>query len=232
MHKATDSDVDLEFFLMQADATHGMCSTLASTVNQLERGGPGGGNLGEDGLYVHPYTDLQLGTGKCVRGDIERCRWLASAWFACSEQNRNLLLARHLAPRAMFRSDEGYGARDRHVEGSDGKAGRHGSTRTGVEAQLGELANVALTVYPDAGELWVACHEYSGDAGKPSPTVTGKQAGYGRTIRRARRVAEKALEPAWAEWFESKAAADPMRLPRERRNMTPSFFPNESDAAE
>jgi hypothetical protein len=226
MHKATDSDSDLEFWLTQADAVLGARGTLASTINQLECGGAGGGgNLGEDGLFVHPYTDLQLGTGRCVRGDVERCRWLASAWFACSVETRALLLARHLAPRAMFRSDEGYGARDRHVEGSDGKAGRHGATRTGIESQLGELANVALTVYDKPAELLVACHGYSGDAGKPDPKVTGKQAGYGRTIRRARRAAEKALAPAWAEWFESKEHADPMRLPRERRSILPAHRP-------
>ena len=122
----------------------------------------------------------------------------------------------------MFRSDEGFGARDRHVDGSDGKAGRHGAHRTGVEAQLGELANVAMTVYENPAELLQACHGYSGDAAKPNATVTGKQAGYGRTIRRARRVAEAALQPAWAEWFESKENADPMRLPRERRAILPA----------
>lgn len=233
MQQAKDSDVDLEFYLTQAESTHGARGTLASTINQLECGGAGGGgNLGEDGLFIHPYTDLQLGTGRCTRGDIERCRWLASAWFACSETTRALLLARHLAPRAMFRSDEGYGARDRHVEGSDGKAGRHGSYRTGVEAQLGELANVAMSLCENPAELLVACHGYSGDAGKPDPKVTGKQAAYGRTIRRARRVAEKALDPAWAEWFAAKEAADPMRLPRERRSLTPLFVPSEADAAE
>jgi hypothetical protein len=234
MAQPTDSDVDLEWLLLQGDAVMGARSTLAGTVNQLESGGGagGGGNLGEDGLYIHPYTDLQLGTGRCVRGDVERHRWLSTAWFACSVQTRGLLILRHLAPRAMFRSDEGYGARDRHVEGSDGKAGRHGATRTGVEPQLGELANVALTVYENPAELLQACHGYSGDAAKPSATVTGKQAGYGRTIRRARRVAEKALEPAWAEWFESKAAADPMRLPRERRSVQPTHVPAEGLGAE
>lgn len=238
MHKATDQDPDLEFFLTQAEATHGARGTLASTTNQLERGGPGGGQLGEDGLFIHPYTDLQLGTGRCTRGDIERCRWLSAAWFACSEENRALLLARHLAPRARFRSDEGYGARDRHVEGSDGKAGRHGSKRTGIESHLGELATVALSVYgkvpedpnwtdeereaaqkkeADAlTELLDACYEFNGQADKTNPTASGKQVSYGRTIRRARRVAEKALEPAWADWFAAKAAADPMRANVER----------------
>jgi len=81
---------------------------------------------------------------------------------------------------------------------------------------------VALQVYEHPGELLVACHEYSGDAGAPSSTVTGKQAGYGRTIRRARRVAEASLTEAWREWFESKAGADPMRLPRERRSILPA----------
>lgn len=232
MSKAT-SDCDLEFLLLLGDATMGARGTLAGVINQLECGGAGSGSqLGEDGLFVHPYTDLQLGTGKVIRGDVERHRWLSSAWFACSESTRALLLARHLAPRAAFRSDEGYGARDRHVEGSDGKAGRHGATRTGVEAQLGELANVALSVYEKPAELLMACHGYMGDAlaKAPNKTVTGKQAAYGRTIRRARRAAEKALGPAWAEWFESKAGADPMRLPRERRNLTPVYVSGEAAA--
>lgn len=258
MHRATDQDPDLEFWLMQADAVLGARGTLASTISQLEAGGAGsGGNLGEDGLFVHPYTDLQLGTGKCVRGDVERCRWLGRAWFACSVETRSLLLARHLAPRAAHRSDEGYGAWDRHVEGSDGKAGRHGATRTGIESQLGELANVALAVYGRQkeverqpgqddevfqaaqaearaeeqrllAELIVACHGYSGDASKASATVTGKQAAYGRTIRRARRVAEKELEPAWKEWFAAKDAADPMRSPKDRRSLTPVYIPAEA----
>lgn len=257
MHKATDQDPDLEFWLTQADAVLGARGTLASTINQLECGGPGGSsNLGEDGLFVHPYTDSQLGMGRCVRGDVERCRWLGRAWFACSVETRSLLLARHLAPRAMFRSDEGFGAKDRHVEGSDGHAGRHGATRTGVESQLGDLANVALAVYGKKSEaeiealsgdlellakardeeeraiaeLMIACHGYNGDADKPSPTATGKQAAWGRTIRRARRAAEKALAPAWAEWFRAKEAADPMRPNRERRAILPEY--RSAEAAE
>lgn len=230
MPTSKDQDPDLEFFLLQGEAIMGMRGTLASTINSLEAGGAGGGKLGADGMYVHPYTDLQLGTGRVVRGDVERIRWLARAWFACSERTRGLLLLRHTAPRAAFRSDEGFGATDRYVEGSDGKAGRHGATRTGVEAQLGELATLALQVYERPGELLVACHEYSGDAGKPSLTVTGKQAAYGRTIRRARRVAEAALTEAWAEWFESKAGADPMRLPRERRAVLPAVVGAEAAA--
>lgn len=241
---ALDADPDLEWWLLQGDSAMGARGTLAGTINVLEMGGPGGGgNLGEDGSYIHPFTDLQLGTGRCVRGDIERHRWISRAWFACSEESRGRLLARHLAPRARFRSDEGFGARDRHVEGSDGKAGQHGALRTGIEAQLGELANVALAEYgrvkPESdlqehvqaaetegakrlAELIEACHEYSGDASKPSATVTGKQAAQGRTIRRARRVAEKAMTEAWVEWFRAKAATDPMRPTRERRAILPA----------
>lgn len=222
----TCQDIDLEWLLLQGAVAMRERGTIAGVINALECGGPAeGGSLDAAGSYIHPFTDQQLGTGRCVRGDIERHRWLSAAWFGCSERARGLLLLRHLAPRAAFRSDEGYGATDRHVEGSEARAGRHVATRTGVEPQLGDLANVALQVYESPGELLVACHEYSGDAGKPSTTVTGKQAGYGRTIRRARRVAEAAIAPAWREWFESKAGADPMRPTRERRSVLPAHRP-------
>lgn len=227
--KITEGDDDLSRWLLEGGAIMRERGTLASTINALECGGPGeGGSLGEDGSYIHPFTDQQLGTGRCVRGDIEWHRWMTRAWFACTETARGLLVLRHLAPRAAFRSDEGFGARDRFVEGSDGKSGSHGPTRTGIEAQLGELASVAIAVAENPGELLIACHEYSGNASKPDTTVTGKQAGYGRTIRRARRAAETALVPAWAEWRAAKEAADPMRLTRERRAVLPEYVPAEA----
>lgn len=223
---ATDFDDDLEWLLLSGAVAMRERGTIAGVINALECGGPAeGGNLDAAGSYIHPFTDQQLGTGRCVRGEVERFRWLSSAFWACSPETQRMLCLRYTAPRASFRSDEGFGARDRYVEGSDGKCGSHRPTRTGVEAQLGELAAVALVVYEKPAELLLACHNHSGDAAKPSSTTSGKQAGYGRTIRRARKVAEEALAPCWAEWFESKAGADPMRLPGERRAILPEYEP-------
>lgn len=222
-----DFDDDLEWLLLSGAVAMRERGTIAGVINALECGGPSeGGSLDESGAYIHPFTDQQLGTGRCVKGEIEKFRWLMSAWLACSENTRGKLMLRHMAPRAAFRSDEGFGAKDRYVEGSDGKCGTHKPTRTGVESHLAELAAVALAVYDKPAELLLACHNHTGDASKVGPTSSGKQAGYGRTIRRARKVAEEALAPCWAEWFESKARADPMRLPRERRAVLPEYEPS------
>jgi hypothetical protein len=210
-----EHDVDLAWLLLQGASVMRERGTTAGIVNILECGGfTGGSSVGQDGCYVHPFTDQQLGWGAAWHGDIERHRWLTGAWLACQPPHRNLLILRHVAPRAAFRSDEGYGAPDRFVEGLDGRQRAHGAHRTGVEAQLGELAAVALAIFPLPGDLLAACHAFSGDARSPTAGTQGKQAGYGRTIRRALRQARDALEPAWAEWWESKGGADPMRRRR------------------
>lgn len=237
-----DCDPDLEFWLLQADSTMGHRGTLAAVQNALESGGVGGGNLGEDGLYVHPYTDLQLGTGKCIgRGDIERARWLARAWFACSERTRLLLQLAHLAPPSELRSDSGYGARDRWVKGSDHREGQHRPIRTGVDAELGNpvdvsasgvvFGNAAVAIFltPDTeqGKLLLACCEPNPVHG--SGKLRGKinrdeQARRRKLVKDAKRRAQEALAPAWNEWFESKENADPMRLDRQRRAVLPATF--------
>lgn len=229
---APDYDVDLEFYLYQGPVVMRERGTTAGVISQLESGGPAeGGNLDASGAYIHPFTDQQLGTGRCLRGEIERVRWLGSAWHACSEATRGLLLLRHMAPPAEFRSDAGYGARDRWVDGSDHREGQHRTKRTGVDAELGialgsdkfglnfGLAAVAIKLCPDPGKLLVAVHE-------PNPLHKGgKRAGAinreesdrrRRIIRDALRRAEEALAPAWAEWFESKTNTDPMRLDTDR----------------
>lgn len=237
-------DADLEWFILQGDATMGARSTLASTVNQLECGGPSeGARLGEDGAYIHPFTDQQLGTGRCTRGDVERHRWLSRAWFVCSEQARGLLLLAHRAPPGEYRSDSGYGAADRYVKGSDRREGRHGQKRTGVDAQLGfpvdteksgmqfGIAALAIALSPDPGKLLVACHDPAPlhKAGRFVGKVNHEEAARRRqVIREAKRRAEEAVEPAWAEWWAAKAAADPMRFTRDRRSHLPEYLPAEA----
>lgn len=225
MAQPTDSDFDLEWFLLQGAVAMRERGTIAGVINQLECGGPSeGGNLDATGAYVHPFTDQQLGTGRCIMGDIERHRWLSAAWFGCSEQTRKLLQLRHTAPRAASRSDSGYGARDRWVEGSDHREGADGLTRTGTDSHLGVLAGLAIQLAPEPDKLLVACFqpEPLHRSGKRVGTVNREEADRRRKlIRDAKARADAAMQPAWAEWFESKAGADPMRRNSERRSPLP-----------
>lgn len=214
MTHVPDQDSDLEWFIHEGASAMRETGTLAATVNQLESGGHGGGKLDAAGSYIHPLTDQQLGTGRCLLGDVERHRWLSRAWFACSEEARGKLLLRHQAPRGAFRSDSGYAATDRYVEGSDHREGRLGLRRTGVETHLGVLAALALQLAHDPKALLEACHD-------PDPLhSTGKHSGKinreeskrrRRLIRDAKEGAEAAMLPAWEEWHGAKTAADPMR---------------------
>lgn len=219
MSNVPDQDTDLEWFIHEGASTMRETGTLAATVNQLESGGHSGGRLDAAGSYIHPFTDLQLGTGKCLLGDIERHRWLKGAWLACSAETRKLLLLRHTAPRAIARSDSGFASTDRWVEGSDHREGKLGLYRTGVETHLGVLAALAFELCANPVDLLEACQD-------PNPLhATGKYAGKinreeskrrRRLIRESREGAEAALLPAWAEWHAAKRAADPMRSNAER----------------
>lgn len=232
--RAQDYDQDLEWLLLSGGVAMRERGTIAGVINQLECGGPAeGGNIDAAGSYIHPYTDQQLGTGKCIQGEVERHRWLSTAWFACSEETRKLLLLAHQAPPGEFRSDHGYGARDRWVKGSDHREGQHGPSRTGVDAHLGQpvvdtdqggvrfgIAALAIALSPDPEKLLVACHDPDPlhKSGKRRGTVNREESERRRRlIKEAKRRADTALSPAWAEWFESKAAADPMRKNSERR---------------
>lgn len=236
-------DPDLEFLLMCGASTMGERGTLGGIVSVLEAGGATVGKLDSAGSYIHPYTDIQLGTGG-LGGDIERVRWLSTAWFACSEGNRKLLLLAHQAPSGEFRSDSGYGAKDRWVKGSDHREGQHGQFRTGVDAHLGQpvvstdeagvrfgIAALAVRLAPDPAKLLLACYEPEPlhKAGKRAGTVNREEADRRRKlIREAKRRAEEAVAPAWAEWLESKAAADPVRRDRDRRAVLPAALAAEA----
>lgn len=226
MQAVADQDLDLEEYLLHSGVVHRERGTLGGIMSVLECGGPAeGGNLDTAGAYVHPFTDRQLGTGKVIVGDIERHRWLAAAWFGCSEGSRHLLQLRHTAPRAEARSDAGYGARDRYVEGSDHREGELGLTRTGTDTYLGALAALALQLSPHPDKLLIACHDPNPlhRGGKRDGTINrDESARRGKIIREAKRLAEEAMAPAWAEWFESKAGADPARRNSERRAALPA----------
>jgi hypothetical protein len=214
--RASGLDPDLEWLLTCGDAALGARGTLAGTIAALERGGGStGSTLDESGCFIHPYTDAHVGLGGHVFGDVEKHRWLINAWRKCDRQTQAALAVRYNAPRAAYRSDEGYGARDRYVEGSDGQPGHEWQRRTGVEAQLGELAGLALALCEDAGRLLVACQD---------PNRRGQR----KVIVAALRVAKDADERAHAAWFEAKGNVRGMRKRNERRKVLPAHVPGEA----
>lgn len=189
--------------------------TTGGVIAALEHGGHPGGVPNTD-----LYTDQQIGWGKAVYGDVERCRWLSAAWWALTPGSQVTLLARYTAPRASYRGDAGYGARDRWVEGADRSVIAPGQgTRTGT-ALLGELAGLAFFLVESPEALFLACLD-------PSPLKLDKagHATINRELEKGRRqlrgkalkAAEAASAAAHAEWAESKAGADPMRKRSERR---------------
>lgn len=213
--KQEHEDADLRWFLECGDSVLGARGTLGGIISALEHGGHGSGGVPNTDLY----TDQQVGWGRHVFGEVERHRWLATAWHALTDRSKGVLGTYYSKPRAEFRSDEGFGARDRFVEGSDGATGRHGATRTGVEALLGEFASLAFELCSDPAKLLVACRE-------PDPTKTNKgglvvtdrdlQAQRRKLRADAIKLARAASEEAHREWAESKAAADPMRKRAQR----------------
>ena len=219
-------DPDLEFLLMCSASTMGERGTTGGVVSVLEAGGATVGRLDEAGSYIHPFTDLQLGTGG-HGGDIERVRWLMRAWSPLTAEDQSTLALHLRAAPASFRSDHGFGARDRYLDGSEGKEGTHGQHRSGVEAQLGEFVGLAFALTPDPAFLALACHD-------PNPTdekgnVDAGEAKRRRTaIKDALRAAKARFGPAHERWLASKVAADPMRRTRERRAILPALAPAEA----
>jgi hypothetical protein len=218
-----DHDEDLMWFLTCGGAAMGERGTLGGIVSALEHGGHPGGVPNTD-----LYTDQQIGWGGAVYGDVEKHRWLSAAWLALSLPTRSVLLARYTAPRAQYRGDAGYGARDRYVEGSDRSDTTGQGTRTGTALLLGDLAGLAFALTEKPEQLFLACVE-------PSPLKLDKQgnATINRELEKARRqlrgkavkAAEAASAAAHAEWWESKTGADPMRKRAERRAVLPVFVP-------
>ncbi len=219
----SDFDEDLAWLLTCGGSVMGERGTLGGIVSALEHGGHPGGVPNTD-----IYTDQQIGWGGAVYGDVEKHRWLTAAWLALSLPTRNVLLARYTAPRAKYRGDAGYGARDRYVEGSDRSDTTGKGTRTGTALLLGDLAGLAFALTDKPEQLFLACVE-------PSPLKLDKQgnATINRDLEKARRqlrgkalkAAEAASASAHTEWRESKEGADPMRKRSERRAVLPAHVP-------
>lgn len=214
----TDHDPDLEWFLGSSESAMGAKGTLAGVIGQCERGSVGGsGTLDGVGSYIHPYTDQQLGFGRWVSGDVERHRWLSAAWHALTSRSRTILLCRYSAASAELREDEGYGARDRFVEGSDRREGQHGRGRTGT-IRLQEVAGLAFMLADNPGALLLACREPDPVHVRKGLVVVNRalQAQRARVRSEAIKAARAVSLEAHAEWFESKAGADPMRTMGQR----------------
>lgn len=179
-------DHDLEWFLVAGAAAMRERGTLAAVVSMLEIGGK------TEGVpNTHLYNEQQLGwrspTGV---GDVERYRWLAAAWERLDGSTREVLTLCYTAPRAQYRSDQGFGARDvcppveRIQEGvPEPFRGRHTPTHTGVDAQLGGLAALCFHLTDAPHKLASACQNGSG-------RIIAKE------LKRAREAAAAAHE-AW-----------------------------------
>jgi len=217
----TDKDPELSWLIECGASAMGAKGTLAGVIAQCERGSVGGtSGLDDSGAFVHKFTDEQLGLGSHVFGSVEKFRWLWAAWCQCSVRTRNVLLADYEPIRSELRSDSGFGAKDRWVEGSDQPHGQHGAVRTGVEAKLGEHANLAFALSRDPAKLLIACRE-------PDPIRKGKV--NQEEAKRRRRIVAEAIkhartesEAAHLEWFKRKEEAAPMRKTSQRRKVLPA----------
>jgi len=208
-------DPQLEWLIRFADADLGARGTLAGVVSQIERGSVGGtGNLDENGCFKHPYTDLQLGQGVSGIGDVEKHRHLMAAWRQVPAHIQNRLCLRYSAPRAQYRADEGFGAKDKYVQGSDARVGQHQPTRTGVYDMLKEYAGLAFELCADPALLFLACIE-------PRPVRKGK-INQAETKRRSAAVTEalgraRVVDSADHEvWFAAKRTVPALRSFKER----------------
>ncbi len=213
--RAGGYDPQLEWLILCGDAAMGASGTLAGVVSQIERGSVGGtGNLDAAGSYKHPYTDLQIGGGASGIGEVELHRHLSAALSLVRPATRERLRRRYSAPRAAYRADAGFGARDRYVEGSDGRAGQHNLTRTGTEDLLKEYAGLAFELCDNPGQLLIACIE-------PSPVKNKKinkseQARRAKIVREALARAHAADTEDHAEWFAAKARVPGLRSQKDR----------------
>lgn len=216
-------DPHLEWLLECSESALGKRGTMGAVIAQGEAGTVGGtSRLDMSGSFIHPVTDQQLGLGG-FGGDVERHRWLWAAWRTVSVVSRNVLLTYLSQPRAEFRSDAGYGARTKWVEGSDQATGEHAHSRTGVESTLGEFAGLAFALTREPARLLLACRE-------PAPMRKGKPMVEEAKRRRkavadAIRASRAALDKAHREWLEKKELADPMRADRERRKIAKEHQP-------
>lgn len=188
-------DEDLAWLLECGDSALGARGTLGGTIAALELGGHSGGTPNTD-----LYDDAQIGWGRHVYGDVERHRWLLSAWLALESATRETLLARYTAPPAQLRVE-------------------YGAPVATKEVSLGDLGCLPLKVAESAGALIIACKEPEPLNRKGTPDLPLRA--QRRKVRAAAlKAAREANEAAHAEWAESKAGADKMRT-RSQRGSVP-----------
>jgi hypothetical protein len=212
-------DAQLEWLIVMGDAAMGERGTLAGTIAQLEHGGPFTGVPSTD-----LYTDQQVGWSSTVVGLVEKHRVLSTAWALMSDKGRGHALLWYSAPRAQFRSDEGFGAKDRcpTVEEIQKLGAPEPSKptgfhiRKGTEAQLGRAAALAFQLCPDPAALLMACQDPN----------KGK---HGRTIARDLKAAREAAVELHREWRDCLARVGKPRKPTERRALLPEFVPGEAE---
>jgi hypothetical protein len=231
-------DEDLAWFLECGGAALGERGTLGGIVSALEHGGHSGGVPNTD-----LYTDQQIGWARHVYGDIEKHRWLTTAWLAVSVESQRTLLARYMPPPAEFRSDEGYGARDRFVEGAHpsgprpvqpiGKKGKPIREKQ-FRAQLARWQRAAdrigaaarrTSVEATLGEFATLAVMLCANPGKLLVACRDPNKGNKELRTEALKAAQLASEKAHTEWAESKAGADKMRRRSERVRIVGAHVP-------
>lgn len=227
----TGIDEDLAWFLECGGSALGEKGTLGGIIAQLERGGVGGGVPN-----TNPYKDAQIGWGRNGEtiGQVERHRWLSTAWLALTPGSQRVLLARYAPPPAEFRSDEGYGARETYVKGSHpvgprpiqpiGKRGKPVQKKQ-FEARLSRwqraanrLSAAATRTSVDAqlGEFATLTIMLCSSPEKLLAACMSPNKGNRAARADALAAATAASDAAHAEWGESKAGADPMRTRKQR----------------
>lgn len=230
-HARNGLDPDLVSFLECGGYWLGEKGTLGGIIARLERGGVGGGVPNTD-----PYKDAQVGWGRTGEfiGQVEKHRWLSTAWFALTPASQRVLLARVAPPPAEFRSDEGYGARDKYVEDAHpvgprpmqaiGKRGRP-IKRKQFEAQLArwELSASRISAAAIRTSVDAELGEFATLAIMLCPTpdklllACSSPNKKNREIRaQAIKAAKGATDSAHTEWLESKTGADPARTRSQR----------------
>lgn len=215
-------DRDLEWLLLSSAAAMSERGTMGTVLSLIALGDPsGGGGLPSSDLY----TDLQIGWGKHVVGDVERYRWLMGAWSKLDTKTQAVLACCYVAPRAMHRADQGFGAKPMDacptVEAinRDGQRGKQQAIeplrgsgqpyRTGTESQLGRYAALAFQLTADPAGLLSACRD-------------SQRKGNSRIIKKALGAAKELAVQAHKDWTAAKVGRPRKDVERVRNRPVPT----------
>jgi len=128
---------EIDWYLNCRDAACGVASSFASQIAAIERGGAGGtGSVGDDGNYIHPYNDTQVGMRNGQRA-FAMDRRMRIRWMALDSESKAILYVHYTG--AFPSGGKGQGGRQRWPKG--------------VEARLGEFAGAALFLALREGKL-------------------------------------------------------------------------------